>query len=58
MTLFLSPARRCLTENDPVYHPFGGKLSRDALKDYSGPQRDIKVRLVLLYTKQVLLVLI
>lgn len=45
MALFLSPARRCLVEDAPVYYPFGGKLSRDALQNYYGPQKEIDVRL-------------
>ncbi len=43
MTVLLSPARRCLDENAPMYYPFGSKLSRNALLKYKGQEKTIKV---------------
>lgn len=48
MFSFISPSRRSYVENGPIYYPFGGKLSRNVLKDYKGPQnREIKAKIML-----------
>ena len=44
MDVFISPAREHLEEIAPVYYPFGGEVSRDALNDFNGPQKKIKVK--------------
>lgn len=38
MEIFISPARRRMVENNPLYFPFGGKQSRNILRDFKGPQ--------------------
>ena len=34
--MFISPARRRLVENTPLYFPFGGKQTRNILRDFKG----------------------
>jgi hypothetical protein len=36
MEIFISPARRRMVENNPLYFPFGGKQSRNILRDFKG----------------------
>ncbi len=44
MAMFISPARRRLVESFPCYFPFGGKQTRNVLKDFKGSQqKEIKV---------------
>lgn len=38
MEIFISPARRRMVENNPLYFPFGDKQSRNILRDFKGPQ--------------------
>lgn len=36
MEMFISPARRRMVENTPLYFPFGGKQTRNILRDFKG----------------------